>query len=287
MSDVWVHPKAYIHPNAKLGAGVRVEAFAFIAEDVEIGEGTYIGPHAVIYDGARIGKHCKIFPGAVISAIPQDLKFNGEYTLTVIGDYTTIREYATVNRGTIYNGETRIGNHVLLMAYVHVAHDCIIEDHVILANAVNLAGHIRVEEFAIIGGMSAVHQFCRIGKHAMVAGVSKVRKDVPPYVLAGHDPLSYAGVNVVGLRRRGFSQEAIEEIHQLYDILYFSQLPRQKAIEKMQEAFPNSTYKDEILRFIQQSERGIIQKRRTNEDRQVNTMPLFSELENLGEQEGN
>lgn len=273
---------AYVHPNAKLGEGVRVEAFAYIAEDVEIGDGTYIGPHAIIYDGARIGKHCRIFPGAVISSIPQDLKFNGEYTLTIIGDNTMIREYATVNRGTVYNGETRIGNNVLLMAYVHVAHDCILHDNVILANAVNLAGHIVVEEFAIIGGMSAVHQFCRIGKHAMIAGVSKVRKDVPPYILAGYDPLSYAGINVVGLRRRGFSQEDIEEIHQLYRLLYYSGLPRKEAIKKMNEEFPNSTFRKEIIRFLEASERGIINRRK-----QKDGFHLYSELENLREQEEN
>ncbi|MDA0972206.1 MAG: acyl-ACP--UDP-N-acetylglucosamine O-acyltransferase, partial [Bacteroidetes bacterium] len=211
-----ISDRAYIHPGAKLANNVTVEAFAYIAEDVEIGVGAWIGPHATIMDGSRIGARCKIFPGAVIGAIPQDLKFKGESTTAEIGDDTTIRECVTVNRGTSDRNRTVVGKNCLLMAYAHVAHDTFIGDHCILANAVNLAGHVTIEDYAILEGMVAVQQFVRIGQHSFVAGASLVRKNVPPYVRAAREPISYIGVNRIGLERRGFSQEVIQEIEELY-----------------------------------------------------------------------
>ena len=256
--SIKIDPLAKVHPNAQLGERVSIGPFTYIAEDVTIGDDTYIAPNVTILDGARIGKNCRIFPGAVISAIPQDLKFNGEYTTVEIGDNVTIRECVTINRATVYNYRTQIGNNVLLMAYVHVAHDCIIHDNVVLANAVNMAGHVEIHEFAVIGGMVAIHQFSKIGKHAMVAGASKVRKDVPPYVLAGRDPLCYKGINVIGLRRRGFSQEQINEIQELYKMLYFEKLNISDALKNIAKKKPTSIFFQEIETFIQQSGRGII-----------------------------
>ena len=198
-------PLAYVHPQAEIADSVVIEPFAFISKNVVIGEGSWIGPNVNIMPGTRIGKNCKVFPGAVIGAIPQDLKYRGENTAAVIGDGTTIRECVTVNRGTSYAQKTVIGSNCLLMAYSHVAHDCQIGNNVILANSVNLAGHVEIEDWAILEGMVAVQQFIRIGAHAFIAGGSLVRKDVPPFVKAAREPLAYAGVNSIGLRRRGFS----------------------------------------------------------------------------------
>jgi UDP-N-acetylglucosamine acyltransferase len=198
-------PLAYVHPQAKIARNVVIEPFTTIHANVQIGSGTWIGSNVTIMEGARIGKNCKIFPGAVISAIPQDLKFEGEESLTFIGDNSTIRECVTINRGTNASGETRIGKNVLIMATVHIAHDCVIGDNAIIVNGVALAGHVTIGEYAIIGGLAAIHQFIHIGDHAMVSGGSLVRKDVPPYAKAAKEPLSYVGINSIGLRRRGFS----------------------------------------------------------------------------------
>ncbi|MEY2894802.1 MAG: Acyl-[acyl-carrier-protein]--UDP-N-acetylglucosamine O-acyltransferase, partial [Bacteroidota bacterium] len=195
-------PLSVIHPSAKIAANVSIDPFSVIHEDVEIGEGTWVGSNVTIFPGARIGKNVRIFPGAVISAVPQDLKFGGEITTAEIGDNTTIRECVTINRGTSDKQKTVIGKNCLIMAYVHVAHDCIVGDNCILANAVQMAGHVTVGDFAIIGGSSAIHQFASIGRHVMISGGSLVRKDVPPFTKAGREPLSYAGINSVGLRRR-------------------------------------------------------------------------------------
>ncbi|MFB6258712.1 MAG: acyl-ACP--UDP-N-acetylglucosamine O-acyltransferase, partial [Flavobacteriales bacterium] len=213
-------PEANVHPEAKIGEDVRIEPFATVMEDVEIGDGTWIGPNATIMSGARIGKNCEIYPGAVVSAIPQDLKFEGEYTTTEVGDRTIIRECVTVNRGTKDRYKTEIGSDCLLMAYVHVAHDCSIGNYCIIANAVNLAGHIVLEDWVVLEGLVAVQQFLRIGAHAFVAGASLVRKNVPPFVKAAREPLSYTGVNRIGLKRRGFSDETIATIEQIYRLLY-------------------------------------------------------------------
>jgi UDP-N-acetylglucosamine acyltransferase len=251
-------PLAYVHPGAKIAQNVVIEPFTSIQNDVVIGEGTWIGPNVTIFPGARIGKNCKIFPGAVIAAVPQDLKFQGEYTTAEIGDNTVIRECVTINRGTSDRNRTVVGNNCLLMAYVHVAHDCLIGNNVILANSVQLAGHIMLGDFSIIGGTSAIHQFVNIGSHVMVAGGSLVRKDVPPYVKAAREPLSYSGVNSIGLRRRGFSNEKIEEIQEIYRLIYLSGLNNSAAIDKIELELHASAERDEIINFVRNSERGII-----------------------------
>ena len=211
-------PLAYVHPQAKIAKNVVIEPFVNIEKNVVIEEGTWIGSNVTIMEGARIGKNCRVFPGAVIAAIPQDLKFDDEDTVVKIGDNVTIREFTTINRGTKANMETVIGNNCLLMAYVHVAHDCILGDNVILANAATLAGHIKIDDWAIIGGLAAVHQFVHIGEHAFISGGGMVRKDVPPFCKAGREPLAFAGVNSIGLRRRGYSNERINAIQEIYRI---------------------------------------------------------------------
>lgn len=248
----------YIHPDAKLGNNVTVSPFSVINANVEIGDGTWIGPHVTIMEGARIGKNCKIFPGAVISAIPQDLKFSGEETVVEIGDNTTIREFVTINRGTKDQMKTKVGNNCLLMAYVHVAHDCIIGSNVILANCVNLAGHVVIEDWAILEGLVAVQQFVRIGAHAFVTGGSLVRKNVPPFVKAAREPLAYAGINSVGLRRRGFSPEKILQIEDIYRTIYVRGYNVSNAINIVEQEAPDSPEKELIIRFIRNSKEGII-----------------------------
>jgi UDP-N-acetylglucosamine acyltransferase len=247
-----------IHPEAKIGANVTIEPFSVIHADVEIGEGTWIGSNVTIYPGARIGKNVRIFPGAVISAIPQDLKFGGETTTAEIGDNTTIRECVTVNRGTSDKLKTVIGENCLIMAYVHVAHDCQIGNHCILANAVQLAGHVIMGDYAIIGGSSAVHQFAHIGRHVMISGGSLVRKDVPPFTKAGREPLSYAGINSIGLRRREFNDEQVAEIQEAYRYIYQKGLNNQEALTQIELHIPASAYRDEIINFVRDSERGIM-----------------------------
>ncbi len=251
-------PLAYVHPGAKVAQNVVIEPFVTIQNDVVIGEGTWIGPNVTIFSGARIGKNCKIYPGAVIAAEPQDLKFKGEYTTVEIGDNTVIRECVTINRGTTDKNKTVVGSNCLIMAYVHIAHDCMVGNYVILANGVQLAGHIILGDYVFVGGTSAVHQFVNIGPHAMVAGGSLVRKDVPPFVKAAREPLSYAGVNSIGLRRRGFSSEKIEEIQDIYRILYLSGLNNTSAIDKVELEYAATAERDEIINFIRNSERGII-----------------------------
>lgn len=251
-------PLAYVHPQAKIADNVVIEPFVTIHKNVDIGEGTWIGSNVTIMEGARIGKNCRIFPGAVISAIPQDLKFDGEDTTVEIGDNTTIREFVTINRGTKANNKTVVGNNCLLMAYVHVAHDCVIGNNCILANAANLAGHINISDFAIIGGLSAVHQFVNIGQHVMISGGSLVRKDVPPFTKAARDPLSFVGINSIGLRRRGFSSEKINEIQEIYRIIYLRQLNVSKAIAVIETEMPATPERDEIISFITSSSRGIM-----------------------------
>lgn len=249
---------ASVHPDAQIGEGVTISPFVTIYADVIIGDGTWIGPNVTIMDGARIGKNCKIFPGAVISAIPQDLKFDGEVTTAEIGDFTTIRECATVNRGTTDRMKTVVGSHCNIMAYAHVAHDCIIGDYCIIGNAVNMAGHVVVGDYVIISGMTAIHQFVHIGAHVMVSGGSLVRKDIPPYVKAAREPMSYVGINSIGLRRRGFSNERISEVQDIYRTLFQSGLNTTKAIQKIETDLPASPERDEIILFVQAARRGII-----------------------------
>ena len=251
-------PLAYVHPQAKIANNVVIEPFVTIHKNVEIGEGTWIGSNVTIMEGARIGKNCRIFPGAVISAIPQDLKFDGEETTAEIGDNTTIREFVTINRGTKANDKTVVGNNCLLMAYVHIAHDCVIGNNCILANAATLAGHINIHDYAIIGGLSAVHQFVNIGPHVMISGGSLVRKDVPPYTKAARDPLSFVGINSIGLRRRGFTSEKINEIQDIYRIIYLQKHNVSRAIAVIEAEMPATPERDEIISFINNSSRGIM-----------------------------
>ena len=251
-------PLAYIHPGAKIAKNVVVEPFTIINNDVVIGEGTWIGSNVTIMEGARIGKNCTIFPGAVISAPPQDLKYNGEETNTYIGDNTTIRECVTVNRGTIDRQKTVIGNNCLIMAYSHIAHDCVVGDHCIFSNNSTLAGHVNIGNYVILAGMTAIHQFCTIGDYAFITGGSLVRKDVPPYVKAAREPLSYVGVNSVGLRRRGFSTEKIREIQSIYRILYQKNYNNTQATEILEAEMEVSPERDEIIDFIKNSHRGIM-----------------------------
>ena len=253
-----IQPLAYVNPGAKLADTVVIEPFVTIHKNVEIGEGTWIGSNVTIMEGARIGKYCKIFPGAVISAIPQDLKFNGEVTTTEIGDNTTIRECVTINRGTVAKVKTVIGDHCLLMAYSHVAHDTILGNHVIIGNGTQIAGEVIINDYAILSGLVAVHQFVNIGPHVMISGGSLVRKDVPPYTKAAREPLSYEGVNSIGLRRRGFTAEKIGEIQEIYRKLYLRGMNNSKALIIIETEMPGTQERDEIITFIRNSDRGVM-----------------------------
>jgi UDP-N-acetylglucosamine acyltransferase len=249
---------SYIDPQAKLAKNVVVEPFVTIEKNVEIGSGTWIGSNVTIMEGARIGENCEIFPGAVISAIPQDLKFEGEESLAIIGDNTIIRECATINRATKATGKTIVGKNCLIMAYAHIAHDCVIGNNAIVVNNVAMGGHVEIGEHAIIGGLTAVHQFIKIGKHCMVSGGSLVRKDIPPYVKAGREPLSFIGINSIGLRRKKFSESEITEIQDIYRILYQKGYNNTQAINKIEIDFKISEIRDEIISFVRGSGRGIM-----------------------------
>jgi UDP-N-acetylglucosamine acyltransferase len=254
---------AFIHPEAKIGKDVIVEPFAYIAGNVTIGEGTWVGPGATIMDGARIGKNCRIFPSAVISGIPQDLKYRGEDSTAELGDNTTTRECVTVNRGTAAVGRTIIGNNCLLMAYSHVGHDCSIGNNAIIGNSSSLAGEVTVGDWAILSGGTLVHQFSHIGAHVIIGGGAKVRIDVPPFIKADRDPLSFLGLNSVGLMRRGFEKERIDEIHEIYRAIYQKGMNFSQALEFVENEFKSSPDRDYILEFIRKSERGIIRARET------------------------
>lgn len=247
-----------VHPEAKIGENVVIEPFATIYKDVVVGDGCWIGPNAVLMDGTRLGKNCKIFPGAVIAGIPQDMKYEGEYTTVEVGDNTIIRECVTINRGTKAKDKTLVGNNCLIMSYVHIAHDCIIKNNCILGGYTGLAGEVEIGDFAITGGGALVHQFVRIGEHSFVQGASKVSKDVPPFIIAGREPISYAGPNSVGLRRRGFSTEDVNEIQEIYRIIYQKGMNNRDAVVFAEENVKASGIRDSILEFIKSSKRGII-----------------------------
>jgi UDP-N-acetylglucosamine acyltransferase len=247
-----------VDPKAKIGANVTISPFVTISADVEIGDDVWIGPGVVIMDGVRVGRGTRIFPGAILGAIPQDLKFHGENSRLEIGENVTIREYCTLNKGTVDKMVTSIGNNCLLMAYVHVAHDCTLDENVILANNVNLAGHIEIGYNAIIGGLAAVHQFVRIGEHAMVGGGSLVRKDVPPFVKAAREPLSFAGINSIGLRRRGFTTEEVNNIAEIYRVIFQRGYNKTQAYEFIQSNFEESKEKSKILDFMEKAQRGLM-----------------------------
>ncbi|RZP15040.1 MAG: acyl-ACP--UDP-N-acetylglucosamine O-acyltransferase [Flavobacteriales bacterium] len=251
-------PLAYVHPGAKIAKNVVIEPFTTIHNNVKIGEGTWIGSNVTIMEGARIGKNCNIFPGSVISAIPQDLKFQDEETTVEIGDGTTLREYVTINRGTVDRGKTVVGKNCLIMAYCHIAHDCIVGDNCIFSNNSTLAGHVTVGNHVILAGMTAVHQFCTIGQHAFITGGSLVRKDVPPFVKGAREPMSYVGINSIGLRRRGFKSEKIREIQNIFRILYQKNFNNTQAVRLIEAEMEATNERDEILQFIKNSKRGIM-----------------------------
>jgi len=251
-------PLAYVHPGAKIAKNVVIEPFTTIHNNVIIGEGTWIGSNVTIMEGARIGKNCNIFPGCVISAVPQDLKFQDEETIVKIGDNSTLREYVTINRGTVDRGKTVVGKNCLIMAYCHIAHDCIVGDNCIFSNNSTLAGHVTVGNHVILAGMTAVHQFCTIGQHAFITGGSLVRKDIPPFVKGAREPMSYVGINSIGLRRRGFKSEKIREIQNIYRTLFQKGLNNTQAVRLIEAEMEATTERDEILQFIKNSKRGIM-----------------------------
>ncbi|MDY3858011.1 MAG: acyl-ACP--UDP-N-acetylglucosamine O-acyltransferase [Muribaculaceae bacterium] len=251
-------PFAYIHPAAKIHPSVVIDPFVTIDQNVEIGEGTHIGSNVTIMEGARIGKHCNIFPGAVIAGIPQDLKFQGEDTVAIIGDNTTLRECVTVNRGTASKGKTVVGSNCLIMAYSHIAHDCKIGNNVIISNATQVAGEVVVDNYAVIGGGSLIHQFCHLGEHVMIQGGARINKDIPPYVKAARDPIAYTGVNSIGLRRRNFTNDQIRDIQEIYRYLYLSRLNVSDAVDRIEAELPASPERDLIIEFIRNSKRGIV-----------------------------
>ena len=251
-------PLSYVHPNAKIAKTVVIEPFTTIDKNVVIGEGTWIGSNVTILEGARIGKNCSVYPGAVISGVPQDLKFNGEITTVEIGDNTVIRECVTINRGTADRNKTVVGKNCLIMAYSHIAHDCLLGDYCIFSNNSTLAGHVTVGDHVTLAGMVAVHQFCKIGRHSFIAGGSLVRKDIPPYVKAAREPLSYIGVNTIGLRRRGFNDQQIINIEDIYRVIYVQNSNMTTALRVADLEIPVSEEKEVILEFISNSTKGIM-----------------------------
>ncbi len=255
------YPNSFVHPNAKLGKNVTVLPFSYIAENVEIGDNCVIGPHATILDYVTMGSNCKVHSGAVVGGVPQDLKFQGEVTHVKIGNNVTIRECATVNRGTAASGKslTTVGNNTLIMAYAHIAHDCNVGNNCIIVSFTGLAGETDVDDWAIIGGSSMAHQFTKIGMHAMIGGGTLIGQDIPPYAMAaGAHPVAFEGINIVGLKRRGFTSEQIGRIKDIYDMLYNSHLNTTQACKKIEAELPESEEKRIILDFIAKSSRGII-----------------------------
>lgn len=247
-----------VSPKAKIGTGVSIGPYTIIEDDVEIGNNVIIGSNVLIAKGARISDNVRIHHGAVLSTNPQDLKFKGEHTILEVGAGTEIREYATLNRGTNYSGKTTVGGNCLIMAYAHIAHDCIVGNNVILANSVNMGGHVEIGDFAIIGGLVGIHQFSKIGNYVIIASNSRVVKDIPPYVRAGNSPVKYEGINVIGLNRNGFSKEKIALIQETYRILYRSGLNITEGANKIKQSLELTSEVNEILSFIERSERGLI-----------------------------
>ncbi|MDO4191415.1 MAG: acyl-ACP--UDP-N-acetylglucosamine O-acyltransferase [Bacteroidales bacterium] len=253
-----IHPLAYVDPQATIDSTANIDAYAVVMGNAVIGAHCHLHPHAVVYDHVAMGDHCEVFPGAVVGAIPQDLKFQGEETYTIIGDHCVLRECSTVHRGTASKGKTVIGSHNLIMAYSHIAHDCVLGNHIIMSNAVQLAGEVMVGDYAVLGGGSLVHQFTRIGAHVMLQGGSRVNKDLPPFATVGREPITYAGVNAIGMRRRNFTQDDVETAHAIYRIVYQSQQTLKEAIDNIEQTIAPSAVRDEILAFLRASERGIV-----------------------------
>ena len=256
-TGVRIHSTAIVDETAELGSGVEVGPFTIIGAEVEIGDGCRIASHVLVDEGTILGKNCRIHHGAVLGTIPQDLKFKGEKTILRLGDNNVVREYATLNRGTKERGETTIGSGCLLMAYSHIAHDCVVGNNIILANCVNFAGHVRIGDFAIIGGLVPVHQFVHIGEHAIISGGYRVPKDVCPYSMVAGNPLKTAGLNLVGLKRRGFSTEAIRILKQAFKLLFFSNLNTTQALEAIEGNMEASPEVLKLIEFVRKSERGI------------------------------
>jgi len=254
---VEIHPTAIVDSGAQLGAGVRIGPRAIVGPDVRIGDGTTLGPGVLVEQRTTIGSDCRIFQGAVLGSDPQDLKFAGEESWLHIGDRTQIREYATLNRGTSASGETRVGSDCLLMAYVHVAHDCHLGDRIIISNATQLAGHITIGDWAIISGLVAMHQFIRVGRHSFVGGLSRVNQDVPPFCRISGSPPKLYGLNSVGLERRGFSAEVRAELKRAYRLLFQSEMNLSQALRHARETLTVEGEVAELLDFIEQSERGV------------------------------
>ncbi|MEM6965836.1 MAG: acyl-ACP--UDP-N-acetylglucosamine O-acyltransferase [Bacteroidota bacterium] len=253
-----MNPLANIHPEAKIGKNPTIGAFVTIEKDVVIGDNCVIHPNAMIMNGTRMGDNCKVFPGAIVGSIPQDLKYNGERTYLKIGNNVTIREYCTINIGTSANHSTVIKDDCLIMAYCHIAHDCTINEKCVLANNVALAGHIEIGPKTVLGGLTAVHQFVRIGAHVMVGGGSLVRKDIPPYIKAAREPLSYAGVNSIGLRRKGFSSDQIHNIQDIYRVLFQKGHNTSQALVVIESTLVETPERKNIVGFIKEASRGII-----------------------------
>lgn len=253
-----IHPTAIIAPDAQLAEGVEVGPYSIIGSDVIIGKNTVIGPHAVIDDYTHIGEGCRIFQFCSIGAPPQDLKFGGEKTRVVIGNFNTIREFVTIHRSTMADiGVTILGDHNLIMAYCHIAHNCKLGNHIIMSNVATLAGHIHVEDYAIVSGLSGVHQFTRIGAHSMIGGASAVGKDVPPYTIAVGNHAKLFGLNLIGLKRRNFSENTIEALKSAYRIIFRSDLLLEAALEKTQNEVEDLPEVRHLIDFIKKSERGI------------------------------
>ena len=262
-----IHPLATVSPKAVLGDNIEIGPYAFIDDDVKIGDGCKILPHATIFKYVTMGSNCTVYPGAVVGAEPQDLKFDGEVTYVEIGDNVTIRECATINRGTKASGKgvTKVGSNTLIMSYVHIAHDCNVGSHCILVSYVGIAGETEIGDWAILGGGAKAHQFSRIGAHAMIGGMSRINKDIPPYVLCGREPISYCGVNIVGLRRRGFDSDVIRNIKDIYETIYFDGFNISDGCARVEAGFPQSPERDYILDFIRSSKRGIIKASTSSE----------------------
>lgn len=253
-----ISPLANVSPKASIGNNVTIEAFATVYEDAVIGDNTHIHPNAIVYPDTTVGSDCQIFPGALVGVVSQDLKYKGEKAKTVIGNNTIIREYATIHKGTADRMITSVGNNCLLMAYSHVAHDCMVGNNVILANYVGLAGHITIEDFVIIEGYTAIQQFITIGAHSFLAGASKVRKNVPPFIRVARDPLQYIGVNTVGLSRRGFDKEVINQIEDIYRLIFVRGHNLTNALELVEQEIPDTETKKQIVNFIRSSQDGIV-----------------------------
>lgn len=251
-----IHSTAIVSPKAKIDDNVKIGAFAIVEDNVEIGQGTELMYHSVVLNGSRIGVESKVFPGAVIGAVPQDLRFHGQTTFAIVGDRTTVRECATINRGS-HTEQTKVGNDCLIMAYSHIAHDCTVGNHVVVANATQLGGHVEIGDWVVLGGVAKVHQFCRVGKHAMIAADAMMTKDVPPYALLGRSPVKVEGINKIGMLRRGFTKEEVQFVEDFYHTVFFSGLNMTDGINTYKAGTTADVIVTEIIDFIQSSKRGV------------------------------